>query len=82
MIGKLKETKMFRMREQIYGGLVRLIVDLFGRPAIAMVAWGAFIEMSGTLLPKFGYWEFFMLNLAAMILTSSQIGHWVIKKED
>ena len=61
--------------------LIKLIFDLFARPAIVMLAWGAFINMSGVTLPAFGYWEFFMLNTACMIFNSSAITQWDIKKE-
>lgn len=57
--------------------LTLFLIDFFGRPGIAMVAWGAFIHMSGVKLPAFGYWEFFMLSCVCMILTSSQITRWV-----
>ena len=50
---------------------VKFLFGLFAHPAIAMVCWGAFVEMSGFDLPKLGYWAFFMLNLIASALIRS-----------
>ena len=54
-------------------------VSLFASPAIAMVAWGAFVEMSQVNLPKFGYWEFFMLHLVIGLFKTYIPQVWNIK---
>lgn len=53
--------------------------DLFLKPWVAMVCWGAFVHMGGFSLPTPGYWEFFVLALALGILTSSRISRWVLR---
>jgi hypothetical protein len=60
--------------------MTNLLFDLFARPAIAMIAWGAFICMTGVGLPAFGYWAFFMLNIVVAGLFNSS-GSTTIKKE-
>lgn len=62
------------------GSVLSGLVFMFISPAIAMVAWGAFVEMSGVSLPKFSYWEFFMLNLACTIFRTSVPLKWDIKE--
>jgi len=55
---------------------------LFLAPFLAMVCWGAFIELSGVNLPKFGYWEFFLLNIAiSMLVRSSYVTEWIVTDE-
>lgn len=55
------------------------VFTLFATPAIAMLAWGAFIEITGLDLPKFGYWAFFMLNLVAGIFRTYIPHRWKVK---
>ena len=58
------------------------IKNWFVVPAIAMVAWGAFVSMMGYDWPRPGYWEFFMLRLVAGLIMRVPCTEWVIKKED
>jgi len=61
--------------------LTGLLLSVFASPALSMLAWGAFIEMSGIAWPKFGYWEFFMLNIVLQIVRSGIPLKWNIKED-
>ncbi len=58
------------------------IKNWFVVPALAMMAWGAFVSMMGYDWPRPGYWEFFMLRLVAGLIMRVPCTEWVIKKED
>jgi len=68
------------MKEHAGSSILRFLTDLFLKPWVAMIAWGAFVHMTAAKLPfslpSFGYWEFFMLNAVCGILTASQIDRW------
>lgn len=76
--GKEKVTKIIPDPTPL---LLAGIYDTFGRPAIAMVCWGAFVHMTDLPLEWcLGYWPFFMLNCVATLLTNTPVSRWIIKK--
>lgn len=44
-----------------------------------MLAWGAFVSMADLNIPTFGYWEFFMLNIAFVVLRHDPTPRWEVR---
>ncbi len=57
------------------------IKNWFVVPALAMVAWGAFVSMMGYDWPRPGYWEFFMLRIVAYLVMTTSVKGWKSEKE-
>ena len=71
-----------KIREEVGAECGRVLGDLFVKPWIAMVAWGAFVHMTGFNLPFLSYWQMFMLNLVAGIFTSSRPYAWKVDEDE
>jgi len=70
---------VYRVKETSKWSLARWLVSIFAQPAIIMITWGAFINMSDLGWPAFGYWECFMLRLAFMIFRTVYPQSWDVE---
>lgn len=73
---------MNEIKEDTGANFGRLIHDTFVRPAITMIAWGAFVHMTNLPLEWcLGFWPFFTLNLVCMLLTSTSPTRFIMKRK-
>lgn len=67
--------------ESHWTDIVGRLMATFASPWIAMLAWGAFIHMTGFPLPFIGYWAMFMLCIVGgAIFGIVPTRRWVIKQ--